>query len=840
MCVLVTGGSLWSGGAAVSAEEIIIGESVEETAAEVEVLPDPAATIEEETAETEETVPETVVEEIPETAVPDPAVIPAETGWIEEYQELEEESFIPDPSALEDPDELLNEYLEQQLYGPASGMMFLMAAPKMAGAYLSGNERAAYLSLAEHIEKIAAGEEVSTEIEISPADLGFEQEYWTAEDLGGIPVFVDNKSNPDAVNAMNLLIGFSLKPVVNALLADYPYDLYWYDKTLSSFKSGPTLRFIRDYDGIEKILISVNCTVSLPVAESYAADTYLVDPELTGAVQTAAENIRGIVDQYAGSSDLEKLNGYRAEICSRTSYNYSAANNSETTPYGDPWQLIWIFDDDPTTTVVCEGYSKAFMHLCDLSVFASQDIWCITVTGTMNGGTGAGAHMWNILHMDNGLNYLVDVTNCDEGTVGADDKLFLAGAESQNIFGYVVRAGSRSITYNYDASTLDTYRAEDLLIADSRYEPGSGTGDDPGTGDNPGTEDPIDLTTVVYIALAADEYAYTGSEVCPELLFAGNIALIEGTDYTVRYEDNTDPGNAAVIIEGCGKYTGTVVLNYTILPEPAEITAVTITASGIKITWSSALGAANYILYRRAGSGAWEELTRTASRSYADTGVKAGTIYRYAVSCVNPEGREGEKRIAAQYRKYLAPVTPKLANTSSGVKVTWDKAAGATSYQIFRKTDTGSWPASSQIATSALSWTDTSVKTKDGSVYQYAVVACYGSGNSESISTKSAKRIARQVAPAAPTVSNTAAGKITVKWTRSSKATGYQIQYSTSSSFASSNKAVTITKNTTGSKVIGSLTKGKTYYVRIRKYKTVKGIKYYSAWSAKKTVKITK
>ena len=49
-----------------------------------------------------------------------------------------------------------------------------------------------------------------------------------------------------------------------------------------------------------------------------------------------------------------------------------------------------------------------------------------------------------------------------------------------------------------------------------------------------------------------------------------------------------------------------------------------------------------------------------------------------------------------------------------------------------------------------------------------------------------------------------------------------------------------VTKAATVSKVIGSLTKGKTYYVRIRTYKTVGKAKYWSAWSAAKTVRISK
>ncbi len=65
---------------------------------------------------------------------------------------------------------------------------------------------------------------------------------------------------------------------------------------------------------------------------------------------------------------------------------------------------------------------------------------------------------------------------------------------------------------------------------------------------------------------------------------------------------------------------------------------------------------------------------------------------------------------------------------------------------------------------------------------------------------------------------------------------GYQIQYSLKSSFSSS-KTVTVKKAKSASKTVKKLKSGKKYYVRIRAYKTVKGEKIYSSWSAKKTVK---
>ncbi|MCD7756690.1 MAG: fibronectin type III domain-containing protein, partial [Clostridiales bacterium] len=78
------------------------------------------------------------------------------------------------------------------------------------------------------------------------------------------------------------------------------------------------------------------------------------------------------------------------------------------------------------------------------------------------------------------------------------------------------------------------------------------------------------------------------------------------------------------------------------------------------------------------------------------------------------------------------------------------------------------------------------------------------------------------------------------KWGKNYNASGYQNQYSTTSTFASGNKTVTVTSASTVSKTITGLTKGKKYYVRVRAYKTVSGTKYYSAWSSTKNVKISK
>ena len=74
-----------------------------------------------------------------------------------------------------------------------------------------------------------------------------------------------------------------------------------------------------------------------------------------------------------------------------------------------------------------------------------------------------------------------------------------------------------------------------------------------------------------------------------------------------------------------------------------------------------------------------------------------------------------------------------------------------------------------------------------------------------------------------------------VDWAQKGSATGYEIQYATNSKFTSAKK-VTITNNKTDKTTVSKLSGKKKYYVRVRSYTTVKGTKYYGAWSSVKNV----
>lgn len=86
-------------------------------------------------------------------------------------------------------------------------------------------------------------------------------------------------------------------------------------------------------------------------------------------------------------------------------------------------------------------------------------------------------------------------------------------------------------------------------------------------------------------------------------------------------------------------------------------------------------------------------------------------------------------------------------------------------------------------------------------------------------------------APAIRTVSRKGTGVTTVTWSKNGKASGYQLQYGVKSNYKGA-KSVYIGKRTTVSRKLKGLSRKSNTFIRVRCYKTVKGKKQYSAWSA--------
>lgn len=355
----------------------------------------------------------------------------------------------------------------------------LLVLPASAGeATARLDEDTAWLAeqLTAQISEIAAGERASSVIEIDGDALLSQglRTRWTKEELG-----VTSIDDLSSIRALFFAQLEDYNRILDALLHDLPYEMYWFDKTLGvqpSFSADQEgVDFDRDgvVDRVDAVTVT-GLKFIFAVSVHYCdGDLNTVNTEKAAATSSAISAAREIVETYADLPDYEKLIAYRDAICSLVSYNTVAADPQYTGGYGDPWQLIYVFDKNPLTNVVCEGYAKAFRLLCELSTF-DGDVTCYTVTGTMIGATGAGGHMWNIVSMENGASYLVDVTNCDRGTVGEGGGLFLSGYDSEIVNGYELDAGGSTVTYVYDVGTRNLWGVDAnsiLRLGPTDYEP---------------------------------------------------------------------------------------------------------------------------------------------------------------------------------------------------------------------------------------------------------------------------------------------------------------------------------------------------------------------------------
>ena len=363
-------------------------------------------------------------------------------------------TYVPDPGTLPDADELFAGYVEEQFYGdgasPATGSgdgLSVRRSPSMSlfysgvqafanygGSIFTGRALDVYQQLDQKIAEVAANGG-NTRFTVTLADPITGATQGEAEQLLSTEV--------------------NLNTLLDSLLADNPYDLYWYDKT-----AGTRMSY--------NISIGQQATISQIIFEFYVAVEYqegsnlAVSTSKATAAGNAAQTAQGIAAQYVGLSPYAQMSAFKDEICELTDYNHSVVSGAA---YGDPWQIIYVFDNDPNTTVVCEGYAKAFQYLCDLNGLTSY-----TVTGPMGGGTGAGPHMWNIVTLE-GQNYLVDVTNSDTGTAGQNGELFLAGTTGSVAGGYTFQAGGLNVSYEYDPEMVALYGNTILTLASSNYAP---------------------------------------------------------------------------------------------------------------------------------------------------------------------------------------------------------------------------------------------------------------------------------------------------------------------------------------------------------------------------------
>ena len=259
------------------------------------------------------------------------------------------------------------------------------------------------------------------------------------------------------------------------------------------------------------------------------------------------------------------------------------------------------------------------------------------------------------------------------------------------------------------------------------------------------------------------------------------------------------------------------------------ITATSIGYNRVKVSWKTVKGAKSYQIYRAVSGGAYKKIATTTSKSYVNTGLTTGKVYKYKVRARWTGGSITRYGSFSPY-KSVKPVPSKPANLKTSVngnnaKLSWKAVSGATKYQVYRATSkNGTYKKITETAST--SYTNTGLT--GGKTYYYKVRAYRLKGSSRIYGPFCAAVSAKPLAVPTGFSAKTGARRIVVKWNSVSGATKYQLYRKSSSTGAYTKIADTASLSYTNT----GLTPGKKYYYKVRAYRLDGSKKIYGSFSS--------
>lgn len=175
------------------------------------------------------------------------------------------------------------------------------------------------------------------------------------------------------------------------------------------------------------------------------------------------------------------------------------------------------------------------------------------------------------------------------------------------------------------------------------------------------------LKYLEYSKAASEEYK--GGSVTPQITVTDVLAdgsrktLAVGTDYTVKYENNSAIGVGRIIITGQGDYKDYHLVKFGLLPK--KVTGVKVKspfAMEATVTWNKVANADGFYVYRKSGSGSFKFIANITDGNYQvfhdkDKSLKAGTKYTYRIVPYVMDENSSED---VDGKKYSAPKKNKI------------------------------------------------------------------------------------------------------------------------------------------------------------------------------------
>ncbi len=512
-------------------------------------------------------------------------------------------------------------------------------------------------------------------------------------------------------------------------------------------------------------------------------------------------------------SQLVKEKAIHDYLTANIRYNDAAVQNPASAS-AHVWDIYGALIEGSS---VCEGYAKSFVYLCHL-----VGINATTITGYANGD-----HMWNAVEIDKSW-YLVDVTwdDDDEKELTIYQYFNITSKEmGANHFPYTELAypnctatknSYKTLCINLEKNTLPSnYKSiiDNVIKNKEAYLPLY-----------IGTDGKIDTSLISKLFINSNSSVQKYINTKGYKVTINSTQVIQYGYYMLLVLQYPNCGNnhkwKTTTTKATTSENGSIVKECTVCGKVASSTTIkyakTFTLSTTTYTYDGKVKTPSVTVKDAAGNVLKKDTDYKVT--YASGRKNAGT---YKVTVTMMGNYSGTKTLTFK----INPINV----SKCSVKLS------ATSYTYDGKVKTPTVTVKNASGTTLTKNTHYTVTYASGrkNVGTYKVTI-KGKGNYTGTKTLTFK-----IDPAKTTVSKVTSATKSLKVSITKKATqvtGYQVQYSTSKAFTSA-KSKTLTKNTTTSTTLTGLKAKTTYYVRVRTYKTVNGVKYYSGWSTVKSAK---
>ena len=343
----------------------------------------------------------------------------------------------------------------------------------------------------------------------------------------------------------------------------------------------------------------------------------------------------------------------------------------------------------------------------------------------------------------------------------------------------------------------------------------------------------LDSIADAKISLEYSAYTYTGSPISVEKYLTvkvGSKVLVNGTDYTVSYKNNTKVGyqTATMTLTGKGNYTGSVSKKFTI--KPAKLAAPTLTTGkGITVSWKADSSAVGYQVQYCKDSSFTKDVHST-------TVVGKTTVN---LTSIPKPGETWYVKVRAFISSDGTTSGTRYGNYSSAKSITLKKALKTVSIEYSSYTYTGSTIKPKIVSVkdsdgNKLTTSDYSVSYSNNTKVGIATMKITGKGKYQGTVKKT---FVIKPKPGTLTLTTTS-GAFKATWPKDTSASGYEIVYSKDKTFKTGVTTYNVSKNTTTSVNFSSKpNSGETWYVKYRAYVTVNGTKY-GNFSSVKSIKV--